>query len=115
MGLKQQMASDCGTVFLNAADFGVDATYTPAGGSALALVVLFRRGSTMADGQRLQIETEASCIVAKDDVAAPESGDLLTLSTGEVWLVDADTLRAADDHSWQLALRQAPRPTFRGF
>jgi len=111
MGLKEQMAVDAALVFLNTADFGESATYTPAGSTAFPVTVGFKRGPSLLDGNL--IETEAVCLLLKSEVASPTSGDIVTLSSGDVWQIDTDALRAADENCWQVSVRKNPVPTFR--
>jgi len=113
MGLKEQMAIDARTVFLNPGDFGVEATYTAKGGQPVPVTINFRRGATLLGAGGAMIETEASCVIARSEVAEPGSGDVLRLADGETWFIDADALRGGDENSRHVALRKEPLPTFR--
>lgn len=63
------------------ADFGVSATYTPAGGSASSITVIFDRDYQAVDGGSIQFATtEPMAMCRTSDVSGAAQGDALVVS-----------------------------------
>ena len=80
------------TVFQGAVDatfaaFGIDATYTPAGGEPLPVRVIARRPDTIVGFAETRIRAETTTFELRaSEVASPRSGDQLTVD-GETFVV----------------------------
>ena len=92
-------------VFLGADEFGNAATFTPAGGAAVSLAVLFDRPHELAElGEVGMLATAYRAMLRDDDLAAePVAGDQLVIGaqtflvgragqdiSGAFWTLDLD-------------------------
>jgi hypothetical protein len=100
-------------VFQDAVDatfaaFGIDATYTPAGGEPVPVRVIARRPDAIVGFGETRIHAEtASFEVRASEVANPRPGDQLALN-GETFLVQGEPERRDPDRLvWSLDVRRA--------
>jgi hypothetical protein len=101
------------TVFQGAVDatfaaFGIDATYTPAGGEAVSVRVIARRPDTIVGFGETRIHAEAATFeVRTSEVAGPRPGDQLTVA-GDTFVVQGEPERRdAARLVWSLDVRPA--------
>jgi hypothetical protein len=101
------------TVFEGAVDatfavFGIDATYTPAGGDPVGVRVIARRPDTIVGFGETRIHTETATFeVRGSEVASPRLGDQLTVG-GETFVVQGEPKRRDPDRLvWTVDARPA--------
>jgi hypothetical protein len=101
------------TVFAGAVNatfsaFGVDATYTPAGGDPIPVRVIARRPDTIVGFGETRIHAEmATFEVRASEVASPRPGDQLTVG-GKSFVVQGEPeLRDPDRLVWSVDVRSA--------
>jgi len=78
-----EVAADLG-VFFNSDDFGASATYTPDGGSASTITVLFDKpfNSIPMDSGDVDVESNTpTCLCQTTDVSAAAHGDVIVISS----------------------------------
>ena len=78
-----EVAADLG-VFFNSDDFGTSATYTPDGGSASTITVLFDKpfNSIPMDSGEVDVESNTpTCLCQTTDVSAAAHGDVIVISS----------------------------------
>ena len=78
-----EVAADLG-VFFNSDDFGTSATYTPDGGSASTITVLFDKpfNSVPMDSGEVDVESNTpTCLCQTTDVSAAAHGDVIVISS----------------------------------
>jgi hypothetical protein len=99
------------TVFAGAVDatfaaFGIDATYTPSGGSPVGVRVIARRSDTIVGFGETRIHAEtATYEVRTSEVANPRPDDELTVG-GETFVVQGEPERRDPDRLvWSLDVR----------
>jgi hypothetical protein len=97
-----------GTVDATFAAFGIDATYTPAGGEPVSVRVIARRPDTIVGFGETRIHAETATFeVRASEVASPHPGDQLAL-VGKTFLVQGEPERRDSDRLvWTLDLRRA--------
>jgi hypothetical protein len=100
------------TVFAGAVDatfaaFGVDATYTPAGGNPIPVRVIARRPDTIVGFGETRIHAETTTFeVRASEAASPRPGDQLTVD-GETFVVQGEPARRDPDRLvWSLDVRR---------
>jgi hypothetical protein len=121
VSLKEQMAMDA-AIFFNENDFAVSARYIPKGAeSGEIIVVNFRQGATVVDGQLIALESAAEALLQRSDVASPTPGDVLVSQVkdgqgdtvdGEIWRLPADAVLGADNICWRVRLEKDAVPLF---
>ena len=90
------------TVFTGAVDatfaaFGIDATYTPAGGDPVGVRVIARRPDTIVGFGETRIHAETTTFELRaSEVASPRSGDQLTVD-GEIFFIQGQPQRPDPD------------------
>jgi len=99
------------TVFEVAVDatfvaFGIDATYTPAGGEAVGVRVIARRPDAIVGFVETHIHAETATFeVRASEIASPRPGDQLTLG-GEIFVIQGEPERRDLDRLvWTLDVR----------
>jgi len=97
-----------GAVDATFAAFGIDVTYTPAGGDPLAVKVIARRPDTIVGFGETRIHAETATFeVRASDVASPRPGDQLTVAA-ETFVVQGKPERRDPDRLvWTLDVRPA--------
>ena len=100
------------TVFQSAVDatlaaFGIDATYTPAGGEPMLVRVIARRPDTIVGFDETRIHTETATFELRvNEVASARPGDQLTVG-GETYVIQGEPERRdADRLVWSLDIRR---------
>jgi len=84
-----EVAADLG-VFFNSDDFGTSATYTPDGGSASTITVLFDKpfNSVPMDSGEVDIESNTpTALCQTTDVSAAAHGDVIVISSNTYHVV----------------------------
>ena len=84
-----EVAADLG-VFFNSDDFGASATYTPDGGSASTITVLFDKpfNSVPMDTGEVDIESNTpTALCQTTDVSAAAHGDVIVISSNTYHVV----------------------------
>ena len=101
------------TVFDGAVDatfaaFGIDATYTPAGGEPVPVRAIARRPDTIVGFAETRIHAETATFeVRASEVANPRPGDQLTVG-GEAFIIQGEPDRRDPDRLvWTLDVRPA--------
>jgi hypothetical protein len=101
------------TVFQDAVDaafaaFGIDATFTPAGGGPVGVRVIARRPDTIVGFGETRIHAETATFeVRASEVANPRPGDQLTVAT-ETFAVQGEPERRDPERLvWTLDARRA--------
>ena len=101
------------TVFQGAVDatfaaFGVDATYTPAGGEPVSVRVMARRPDTIVGFGDTRIHAETATFeVRASEVASPRPGDQLAVD-GETFVIQGEPARRDPDRLvWTLDAQRA--------
>ena len=90
------------TVFQGAVDatfaaFGIDATYTPAGGGPILVRVIARRPDTIVGFEDTRIHAETATFeVRASEVATPRPGEQLTIG-GDTFVVQGEPERRDPD------------------
>jgi hypothetical protein len=99
------------TVFADAVDatfaaFGIDATYTPAGGEPVPVRAIARRLDTIIGFGETRIHAETATFeVRASEVASPRPGDQLTVG-GETFVLQGEPARRDPDRLvWTLDTR----------
>jgi hypothetical protein len=86
------------TVFQGALDatfaaFGIEATYTPAGGEVVSVRVIARRPDTILGHGETRIHAETATFELRaSEVASPRSGDQLTVA-GDTFVIQGEPER----------------------
>jgi hypothetical protein len=95
-----------GAVDATFAAFGIDATYTPAGGEPVSVRVIARRPDAIVGFGETRIHTETATFeVRASEVANPRSGDQLTV-VGETFVVQGEPERRDPERLvWSLDAR----------
>ena len=95
-----------GAVDATFAAFGIDATYTPAGGEPVSVRVIPRRPDTIVGFGETRIYTETTTFeIRASEVAKPHVGDQLTVG-GETFVVQGEPERRDPDRLvWTLDVR----------
>jgi hypothetical protein len=90
------------------AAFGIDATYTPAGGEAVSVRVIARRPDTIVGFGETRIHAETATFeVRASEVASPRAGDQLTVG-GDNFVVQGEPERRDPDRLvWMLDVQPA--------
>jgi len=88
--------------------FGIDATYTPAGGEPVPLRLIVRRPDTIVGFGETRIHAETVAFeVRASEVANPRPDDQLTID-GETFVVQGEPERRDPDRLvWSLDIRPA--------
>jgi hypothetical protein len=101
------------TVFEGAVDatfaaFGIDATYTPAGGAPVGVRVIAKRPDTIVGFGETRIHAETATFdVRASEVADPRTGDQLTIGA-ETFVIRGEPERRDPDRLvWTLDVRPA--------
>jgi hypothetical protein len=101
------------TVFQGAVDatftaFGIDATYTPAGGEPVPVRVIARRPDTIVGFGETRIHSETATFELRaSDVSGPGTGDLVTIWS-ETFVVQGEPERRDPDRFvWTLDVKPA--------
>ena len=101
------------TVFQDAVDatfaaFGIDATYTPAGGEPVPVRVIARRPDTIVGFGETRIHAETATFeVRASEVASPRRGDQIMLGD-EAFVVQGEPERRDPDRLvWTVDVRSA--------
>jgi hypothetical protein len=86
--------------------FGIDATYTPAGGSAFDVRVITKRHDTIVGFGETRIHAATATLeVRTSEVASPRPGDQITIA-GETFVVQGEPERRDPDQLvWTLDVR----------
>jgi hypothetical protein len=102
------MTAFAGAVDATFAAFGIDATYTPAGGDPVPVRVIAKRPDTIVGFGETRIHTEtASFELRASEVASPRPGDQLVLD-GEAFVVQGEPERRDPDRIvWTVDVRPA--------
>ena len=101
------------TVFQGAVDatftaFGIDATYTPAGGAPVGVRVIARRPDTIVGFGETRIHAETATFeVRASEVASPRRSAQFTVG-GDIFVVQGEPERRDPDRLvWSLDVRRA--------
>jgi hypothetical protein len=101
------------TAFQDAVDatfaaFGIEATYTPAGGDPIQVRVIARRPDTIVGFGETRIHAETATFELRaNEVASPRPGDQLTVG-GESFVIQGEPERCDPDRLvWTLDVRPA--------
>ena len=102
------MTAFAGAVDATFAAFGIDATWTPAGGAPVGVRVIARRPDTIFGFGETRIHAETATFeVRASDVANPHRGDQLTVA-GDIFVIQGEPERRDPDRLvWSLDVRQA--------
>ena len=102
------MAVFAGAVDATFAAFGIDATYTPAGGEPVSVRVIARRPDTVVGFGETRIHAETLTFELRaSEVASPWPGDLLTVS-GDTFVIQGEPERRDPDRLvWTVDTRPA--------
>jgi hypothetical protein len=101
------------TVFAGAVDatfaaFGIDATYTPAGGDPVGVRVIAKRSDTIVGFGETRIHAETATFeVRASEVASPRPGDQLSVGAEILVIQGEPERRDADRLVWSLDVRPA--------
>ena len=102
------MTAFAGAVDATFAAFGIDATWTPAGGAPVGVRVIARRPDTIGGFGETRIHAETATFeVRASEVANPRPQDQLTIG-GETFVVQGEPERRDPDRLvWSLDVRSA--------
>ena len=97
-----------GAVDATFAAFGIDATYTPAGGEPVAVRVIPRRPDTIGGFGDTRIHAETATFELRTtEVASPRSGDQLTVAS-ETFVIQGEPERRDPDRLvWSVDTRNS--------
>ena len=97
-----------GAVGATFAAFGIDATYTPAGGDPVSVRVIARRPDTIVGFGETRIHAETATFeVRASDVASPRPDDHLIVD-GQTFVIQGEPERRDPDRLvWSLDVRPA--------
>jgi hypothetical protein len=97
-----------GAVDATFAAFGLDATYTPAGGEPIDVRVIARRPDAIVGFGETRVHTETATFELRvSELASPRSGDQLTVGD-ETFIVQGEPQRRDPDRLvWTLDVRPA--------
>jgi hypothetical protein len=100
------MTAFAGAVDAMFAAFGIDATYTPAGGDPVSVWVIARRPDTIVGFSETRILAETATFeVRASEVASPRMGDQLTVG-GDTFVIQGEPERRDPDRLvWTLDVR----------
>ena len=95
-----------GAVAATFAAFGIDATYTPAGGEPVSVRVIAMRPDTVVGFGDTHIHAETVTFeVRASEVVSPRQGDQLTIG-GDTFVIQGEPERRDPDRLvWRLAVR----------
>jgi hypothetical protein len=95
-----------GAVDATFAAFGIDATYTPAGGESVSVRVIARRPDTIVGFGETRIHAETATFeIRASEIANPRPDDQLTVG-GDTFLVQGEPERRDPDRLvWTLDVR----------
>jgi hypothetical protein len=102
------MTAFAGALDATFAAFGIDATFTPAGGGAVPVRVIARRPDTIVGLGETRIRAETAIFeVRASELANPRPGDQLTVG-GEAFVIQGEPERGDPDGLvWTLDMRPA--------
>jgi hypothetical protein len=109
---ETMLAADLSSVFFNAAEFAVAATYTPKGGLATPITICFA-DEDLASTTPQPPGDEMVILVRYSEVAAPLQGDKFTIRSVD-WNLKGVLAGGREEGIWHIAVTRSVRRSIGG-